>query len=190
MFGPWVERLEAIAASNALIATAGFRDAAGIARSRAHVIPLSVLDGKGTGWSLDCGAAVRALCFVGEDLLLSGGDDGRLIAWDVTGQKPPKGIGSPDSSLAQRGGLHFPAPVRAIAVDANVAKALAGMIAIGTADGMLHVLPFQIANGAPQFGAPVGRRISEGAVYAACFDPAGLVLAGTAEGQLWIAPAN
>jgi len=177
IFGPWVERLEAIAVSNALIASAGFRDAVGVAGSRAHVVPLTVLDGKGTGWSLDCGAAVRALGFVGEDLLLSGGDDGRLIAWDVTGQK-------------QLGGLHFPAPVRAIAVDANVAKALAGMIAIGTADGMLHVLPFQIANGAPQFGAPVGRKISEGTVYATCIDPAGLVLAGTAEGQLWIVPAN
>src|SRR4051812_35739964 len=176
-FGPWVERLEAIAVSNALVATAGFRDAAGITGSRAHVVPLTILphqglDGKGTGWSLDCGAAVRSLAFVGEDLLLSGGDDGRLIAWDVTGQK-------------QLGGLQFPAPVRAIAVDANVAKALAGVIAIGTADGMLHVLPFQIAAGAPQFAAPVGRRLSEGSVHAVCFDPAGLVLAGTAEGQLW-----
>jgi ParB family chromosome partitioning protein len=176
-FGPWVERLEAIAVSNALVAASGFRDAAGITGSRAHVVPLTILDGKGTGWSLDCGAAVRALAFVGEDLLLTGGDDGRLIAWDVTGQK-------------QLGGLHFPAPVRAIAVDASVAKALAGVIAIGTADGMLHVLPFQIANGAPQFAAPVGRRLSEGSVYAVCFDPAGLVLAGTAEGQLWIVAAN
>ncbi|MEO8552001.1 MAG: HEAT repeat domain-containing protein, partial [Kofleriaceae bacterium] len=49
---------------------------------------------------------------------------------------------------------------------------------------------FTITNGTPQFGAPVGRKLSEGSVYAACFDPAGLVLAGTAEGQVWIAPAG
>jgi signal transduction histidine kinase len=37
--------------------------------------------------SLDARAVVRALAFAGDELLLSGGDDGRVIAWDVTGQK-------------------------------------------------------------------------------------------------------
>ena len=181
LFGPWTERLEAIAVSQNLVAVAGFRDVAGgptgASASRVHVIPITLLDGKGTGWSLAAGAAVRALAFVGDGLLLSGGDDGRLNAWDVTGQQ----------SL---GGLKFPVPVRAIAVDENVAKALPGMIAVGTADGMLHVLPFQLANGAPQFGTPVGRKLGEGAVAAVCIDAAGLVLAGAAEGQLWIVAAT
>ncbi|MEO8846532.1 MAG: HEAT repeat domain-containing protein [Kofleriaceae bacterium] len=177
LFGPWVERLEAIAVAQGTFAVGGFRDAAGVANSRVHIGTVASLEGKGSGWSIDHSTAVRALAYVGEDLLLTGGDDGRLTAWDVTGRK-------------QLGGLQFPAAVRAIAVDANVARAANGTIAIGTADGMLHVLGFSITNGAPQFAAPVGRKLSEGAVNAVAFDPAGLVLAGVAEGQLWIVAAN
>jgi len=108
-FGPWAERLEAIAVAREVVATAGFRDAPGVTGSRAHVAPVSLLDGKGTGWSLDCGAAVRALAFAGDELLITGGDDGRVIAWDVTGQK-------------QVASLSLGAAVRALAVDAGAAR--------------------------------------------------------------------
>ncbi|MDQ3368919.1 MAG: hypothetical protein M3680_26135, partial [Myxococcota bacterium] len=83
--GPWIERLEAIAVAREVVAVAGRRDAAGVVGSAVHVLPTTLLDGKGTGWSLPAGAAVRALAFAGDELLLSAGDDGRLIAWDVTG---------------------------------------------------------------------------------------------------------
>src|SRR5436190_8679035 len=106
--GPWIERLEAIAVARELVAVAGRRDAVGVTTSRVHVVPISLLEGKGTGWSLDARATVRALVFAGDELLLSGGDDGRLIAWDVTGQKA---VGE----LALRSAVH------AIAIDTNVA---------------------------------------------------------------------
>ena len=37
VFGPWVERLEAIAVGRELVAVAGRRDAAGVSASRVHV---------------------------------------------------------------------------------------------------------------------------------------------------------
>ena len=72
---------------------------------------------------------------------LAGGDDGRLVAWDVTGGKP----------LAE---LAVGAAVRAIAIDGEVARGAAGSIAIGTADGALHVIRFAIAGGTPTLARP------------------------------------
>src|SRR5258707_912857 len=86
-YGPWVERLEAVAAGREVVAVGGRRDAAGVTSSQIHVSPVSLLDGKGTAWSVDAGAAVYALAFAGDDLLLSGGDDGRLVAWDIAGKQ-------------------------------------------------------------------------------------------------------
>ena len=179
-FGPWVERLEAIATARMrdgreLVATAGWRDATGITGSRAHVFPATLLDGVGAGWSLDCKAAVRALVFAGDELLITGGDDGQLIAWDVTGQK-------------QVATANVGAPVRALAVDAGAARGDAGTLAVGTAAGGLHVFGFAIANGTPVLTEQSRRVLSDGAINAVVFDPANLVLAGAADGQLWIAP--
>src|SRR4051794_24917155 len=75
LFGPWIERLEAIAVAREMVAVAGWRDAQGVTESAAHVIPVSLLDGKGTGWSLAARAPIRALAFAGEELLISGSDD-------------------------------------------------------------------------------------------------------------------
>ncbi|NVB84055.1 MAG: hypothetical protein HOV81_37110, partial [Kofleriaceae bacterium] len=176
-FGPWIERLEAIAAGRELIATGGWRDTPSPVPGRAHVFPSTLLDGKGAGASLATNAAVRALAFAGDELLLSGGDDGRVIAWDTTGQK----------ALVE---IALGAPVRAIAVDAAVARADAGQIAVGTLDGALHVIAFSIESGKPRLAIASRRALSEGAILAAAFDPAGLVVAGGADGQLWIAPAG
>src|SRR4051794_29544288 len=88
-FGPWIERLECIAAGRELIATGGWRDIAGAPQTagRAHVVPNTLLDDKGAGWTLDTQAAVRAIAFAGDELVLTGADDGQLGAWDVTGRK-------------------------------------------------------------------------------------------------------
>ncbi len=167
-FGPWIERLEAIAVARELVAVGGARD--GAANSSVHVLPIA--EGK-PGWSFASASAVRALAFAGDELLLAGGDDGRLIAWDVTGGKP----------LAE---LALAAPIRALAVDLGVARADAGSIAVGTADGALHVIRFGIAAGAPTLAAGARHALSDGAIGAVCFDPVGLVLAGGADGRLWI----
>src|SRR4051794_24981127 len=100
LFGPWIERLEVVAASRELVAVAGRRDAAGVADTRVHLLP-PTLD---KPWSLPSSCAVYTLAFAGEELLLVGGDDGKLVAWDVTGQK-------------RVGEIDVGGPIRALAID-------------------------------------------------------------------------
>ncbi|HET9624278.1 MAG TPA: hypothetical protein VFP84_23050, partial [Kofleriaceae bacterium] len=173
LFGPWVERLEAIAVGRERIAVGGRRDVAGRAASYVHVVATTIVDGQGAAVSIEAGGAIRALAFAGDDLLIGGGDDGALIAWDVAGGKPV-------ASLALGAG------VRAIALDAGAARGDAGVIAVGTADGALHLVAFAIQRATPTFGAPARRALSDGAIGAVACDPAGLWLAGGADGQLWI----
>ena len=171
--GPWVERLLAIAVGRELVAVAGRRDAAGVTASHVHVVPATLQGGKGAGRSLDAGAAIWALAFAGDELLLGGGDDGRLIAWDVTGQR----------RVAE---LALGAPVRSLALDASVARGDGGVLAAGTADGALHIIQVAIKNATPVLG-PVSRRaLPSGAISALAWDPAGLWVAGGADGQLWV----
>ncbi|HSD88150.1 MAG TPA: hypothetical protein VLB44_11570, partial [Kofleriaceae bacterium] len=174
-FGPWLERLEAIGVGREVVATGGWRDIAGAPQTagRAHVVPTTLLEDKGTGWTLDTQAAVRAVAFAGDALVLTGGDDGRVRAWDTTGSK----------LLAS---VEVGASVRAIAVDAEVARGADGTIAVGTAAGVLHVLAFTIRDGSPQLGLAAGKQLSDGAINAVAIDPAGLVVAGGADGQLHI----
>ncbi|HEY5926578.1 MAG TPA: hypothetical protein VIV11_33050, partial [Kofleriaceae bacterium] len=172
-YGPWLERLEALAVGREVVATGGLRDAQGVTTARAHVVPLSLLDDKGTAWSIETEDAVRALAFAGDALLLTGSDDGRVIAWDVTGQRPLVAIG-------------LKAPVRAIAIDSAVARGDAGKIAVGTLDGTLHVLDFAVQGGTPKLTPALQHALSDGAIFAAAFDPSGLLLAGGADGQLYI----
>lgn len=163
-FGPWLERLEAIAVGRELIATSGWRDSSG--QARAHVAPITLLDDKGAGWSLDTDAAVRALAFAGDELLLTGGDDGRVIAWDVTGKR----------ALAT---INVRGSVRAIAVSET-------SVVVGTGDGWLHVFAFAVRNATPQLTPHSERKLSDGAIHAVAIDPAGLVVAGGADGKLYV----
>jgi ParB family chromosome partitioning protein len=174
LFGPWVERLEAIAVGRERIAIAGRRDViGGSAPSHVHVVAAGVVEGKGAGVSLAAGGAIRALAFAGDELVIGGGDDGALIAWDVAGQR-------------RVASLPLGAGVRSIALDASCARGDAGAIAVGTADGALHLVAFAIQNAAPRFGPPARRALSDGAIGAVAWDPVGLLLAGGADGQLWV----
>ncbi|HEY5937068.1 MAG TPA: hypothetical protein VIU61_20600, partial [Kofleriaceae bacterium] len=175
--GPWIERLEAIAVAREAVAVAGRRDAAGVTDGRVHVMPVSLLDGKGAAWSLPAGSAVGALAFAGDGLLLSGGDDGRVIAWDVTGQR----------RIAEHG---LGAAVRSIAVDTAVARAESGAIAVGTADGALHVIALGLRDGGATLATTVKHALSDGPITAVTWDAAGVWVAGGADGQLRIISAN
>ncbi|MCW5805277.1 MAG: hypothetical protein KIT31_23105, partial [Deltaproteobacteria bacterium] len=175
--GTWTERLEAIAVGREVVAVGGRRDAAGVTSSAIHVFPTSLLEGKGTGWSLEAGTAIAALAFAGDELLFSGGDDGTLAAWDVTGQK----------RLAQ---LSLGGVIRAIALDASVARGDAGTIGVGTADGALHLVKVAFANAAPSLSVAAKHALSDGPITAVAADPAGLWVAGGADGQLRVIGAD
>src|SRR5580765_6478792 len=85
LFGPWLERLDAIAAGRTSFAVSGWRDvpAGRSAPTRIHIAPISLLDGRGKARALDVESPARALAFVTDELLLSGDDAGHVIAWDV-----------------------------------------------------------------------------------------------------------
>ncbi len=169
--GTWVERLEAVAIGREVVAVAGKRDAAAVFTSRVHVLPVSLLDDKGDAWALDATSAVLALAFAGDDLLLAGGDDGTLVAWDVTGKK----------KLAE---LALGSSIRALATDSAVARGDAGTIVVGTANGAIHVLALAITSGSPKLSSVAKHPVSDGPIQAIALDPAGVWVCGGADGQL------
>jgi len=173
-YGAWAERLETIAVGRELVAVAGRRDAGAVVASSVHLLPIASLDKATAGWVCDSPASVTALAFAGDALLLFGGDEGAIVACDSTVEKKP---------LAK---LSLGASVRAIAIDASVARGDSGAIAVGTADGTLHEIALAIANGTPTFSVTNKRKLSDGAINCVARDPAGLWLAGAADGQLWV----
>jgi ParB family chromosome partitioning protein len=164
--GTWIERLETIAAAREIVAVGGRRDATGVTTARVHVLPTSLLDDKGTGWALDSNAQVNAIAFAGDDLAITGGEDGRLLAWDVTGKRFV-------------GELALRSPIRSLALDTGAAR-----IAAGTADGALHVIALAIQNATPSLTVAAKHALSDGPITCVTWDPAGLWLAGGADGQL------
>ncbi|HEU0034180.1 MAG TPA: HEAT repeat domain-containing protein [Kofleriaceae bacterium] len=168
--GSWIERLEAIAVARETVAVGGRRDAAGVTTAQAHVLPVSLLDDKGAAWVLDTRTAVHAIAYAGDELVLTGGDDGRLVAWDVTGQRV--------------GGAAVGAGIRAIALEPGAARGDAGTIAVATVDGALHLIKLAFANGAPAFESAAKHALSGGPITCVTWDPAGLWVAGGADGQL------
>jgi ParB family chromosome partitioning protein len=173
-YGAWAERLEAVAVGRELVAVAGRRDAGSVVASSAHMFPIASLDKPTSGWPCDAPAAINALVFAGDALLVFGGDEGVLVACDSSAERKP---------LAN---IKLGASVRSIAVDASVARGDGGAIAVGTADGTLHEITFAIANGTPSFSSTNKRKLSDGAINCIARDPAGLWLAGAADGQLWV----
>jgi hypothetical protein len=113
---------------------------------------------------------VRVLALEGDGLLFSGGDDGRLIAWDVTGQKAV-------AELALKSAVH------SIAIDAAVARGDHGALAVGTADGAVHVLKLAINNATPSLTATTRHALSDGRSRRSR-TIRGLWVAGGADGQL------
>ncbi len=172
-FGPWIERLDAIAVGREVVAVAGRRDGQGVATSQVHVIPTSLLDNKGEGWSLDGSCAIAALALVGDELLLAGGDDGKLVAWDTTGKRV----------LAE---LSLGGSIRSLALDAAAARGEAGALAAGTANGEIAIIDFGITNGTPTLRVRDKHAVSDGPIAALAWDPAGPLVAGGADGQLRI----
>lgn len=171
-YGTWFERLEALAVGPTRFAVGGWRDVPAGQRAQAyiHVAPLSLLDGRGPLRALEVDAACRALAFIDDELLLSGDDAGRVIAWEV-------GTGKRIATL------ELGAPVRALAIDANVARGASGTVAVATADGAVTVR-LEIGRGTAKLTI-AGRR-AVGSLTAIAIDPASLLVAGGADGTLWI----
>src|SRR5262249_13017171 len=96
-----------------------------------------------------------------------------LVAWDVTGKR-------------RAAELDLGAPVRSLALDAAAARGDAGALAVGTADGALHIVGFSVRDAAPVLGPVARRALSDGAIGAVAWDPAARWVAGGAAGQLWV----
>ena len=82
------------------------------------------------------------------------------------------------------------AGVRSLALDATAARAQAGALIAGCADGSLHIIGFSIVGGTPRFELLSRTPLSDGAITAAAFDPAGFAVAGGTDGQLWVVSGN
>jgi ParB family chromosome partitioning protein len=176
-FGPQLERLEAVAASKKLVAFGGKRDAT--AATTIHVRPPNV-DGAVAGGAIALDGPVHALVFAAEDLLVAGstrGGTGRISGWDtsrVPGEAPAA-VFDVDSG----------SPVRALAVDA------AGeLVAAACADGSLQLYRLAITGGQPRLDRLARRALTDSPLTAVAFDPAGLVVAGSAGGALWAFPTS
>ncbi|MCX5743441.1 MAG: HEAT repeat domain-containing protein, partial [Proteobacteria bacterium] len=175
LYGPQIERLEAIAAGRDLIAVAGRRDVKDVTETGIHVIPTTLLDGKGEGWTLPSPVAVHALVFAGDLLLLSGDEAGNVVAWDVTAKRQLATLNLGPASA-----------VRAIAVDPNLARGDRGGLAVGTQGGKVAIIDVVFDGGTPRLTLTKTHALSDGAINAIVHDPAGVWLVGGNDGQLTV----
>ncbi|MEL7372663.1 MAG: hypothetical protein AAFN74_27300, partial [Myxococcota bacterium] len=160
--GPQLERLDAVAASNGLIAVGGHRDVSSIEATQVHIF-----DRRGElKTSVDFETSIVALAFILEDILVAGTSDGRLIGCAVTGSTSKSLF---DVSVHQ-------GAVRALCTDALRRR----LWSVGD-DGMLASFDVQGAKLEPS-GAPV--RASDSPLYALAVDREGRRLATAgADGQ-------
>ncbi|MBK9030614.1 MAG: HEAT repeat domain-containing protein [Myxococcales bacterium] len=162
-FGPQLERLLAIAASTRAIAIGGRRDAAPEPAASVHLLPR----GKAKARTMAVGAAVHALAFVDDDLLLAGCGDGRVRGWVV-------GDGEP----TLRVDLDLGAAVRALLV-VDGASVLAA-----TADGALHRLALAVVDARPTLTVTARVAVAERALDAVAVE-SGVVVVGGVDGA-WV----
>lgn len=165
-FAPHVERLRAVAGSRSgrLLAMGGAREAEGLAASTVHVLSASKLKAQA---ALAADAAVSALCFLDDDLLIAGTEDGSLLGWDAGAEQPSRLI-----ELATGQGN-----IVALAADAAGKR-------LGAVDsaGYLYVFDLEVADGKPRLAAR-SRRVSARPQRAVAFDPTtGVVACGGDDG--------
>ena len=178
-FGPWIERLEAIAVGREVVAIAGWRDAPGVATSpRARHSDRRSSRTRAPAGRSTATAPVRALAFAGDELLLTGGDDGRAASRGTSPGRSARGglerrrVGARDRGRRRTSRAATPARSRS-----------------ARADGALHLVAFAISG---RHAATFARRVERRALGrsdhgAVAFDPGRAVVAGGADGQLWIA---
>src|SRR5262245_54310924 len=174
VFGPQLERLEAVAAGRKYVAIGGKRDAG--TSSSIHLLPPAyATDGKGTLSEIPVDGSVHALAFVSDDLLVAGravGGGGRITGFDASR--------APGEVAAALFDVDTGAAVRALAIDAG-----GTMLAAACADGSLHLFKIAITDARPRLDRVARRALTDSALTAVAFDPAGLVVAGGTGGGVW-----
>ncbi|MEM7677029.1 MAG: hypothetical protein AAF449_13580, partial [Myxococcota bacterium] len=145
-YGPHLERLDAVAASNGFVAIGGARDTP----SAASQIHLFNRRGEHRA-SIDVNASVCALTFVFDDILIAGTDDGRLIGTAITDGAPQRLF----TLSAHRGA------VRALCADVLRRR----LWSVGD-DGML--VPFEVQG--PQLQAAASVKASDGPLHTLAID--------------------
>jgi ParB family chromosome partitioning protein len=177
-FGPHVERLHAVAASPSrrLVAFGGARDVdrarADTIGSRVYVAALGKLDG---ACIAEAGAAVLALAFAGDDLLVAGLANGAIVGWDTSTVGTASGATLPEALRLD--GAHRGA-VRALAAAAGERGRGLTLASAGD-DGALRVGTLHVSEGAApvRFALAVERVVSSRALRAVVIDPAGKTVA-------------
>ena len=168
-YGPHVERLHAVAASGKLLAIGGRRDAVDVTESSVHLLQLPKLTVR---FSAPLDAAVSALAFCGDDLLLAGTAKGDLAIWRLSGEGK--------------------APAMQQAIHSGAAHALAvtgrQVLSVGD-DGMLALHVVELDGDQPRVCEQARRRLSEQPLRAVALDAAGAsVAAAGADNTIYVLP--
>ena len=151
-YAPHIERLLAVAASGKFLAVGGRRDAAGVTDSSVHLLQLPKLNAR---FSAPLAAAVSALAFGGDDLLLAGTVNGDLAIWRTGGDGK-----TPAWQQAIHGGA-----VRALAATGQQ------ILSVGD-DGVLALHTIEVDGDRVQVREQSRRRLSEEALHAVALDAA------------------
>ncbi len=168
-YAPHIERLLAVAASGKLLAVGGRRDAAGVTDSSVHLLQLPKLNAR---FSAPLDAAVSALAFGGDDLLLAGTVNGDLAIWRTGGDgKTP----------AWQQAIHGGAVRALVASDSQI-------LSVGD-DGVLALHIVEMDGDRPRLREQVKRRLSEQTLRAVALDEAsGSVAAAGADNTIYVLP--
>lgn len=168
-YAPHIERLLAVAASGKLLAVGGRRDAAGVNGSSVHLLQLPKLNAR---FSAPLDAAVSALAFSSDDLLLAGTVNGDLAIWRTGGDgKTP----------AWQQAIHGGAVRALVASDSQI-------LSVGD-DGVLALHIVEMDGDRPRLREQVKRRLSEQTLRAVALDEvSGSVAAAGADNTIYVLP--
>ena len=170
-YAPHIERLLAVAASGKLLAVGGHRDAVGVSGSSVHLLQLPKLNAR---FSAPLDAAVSALAFGGDDVLLAGTVNGDLAIWRTSGQGAAPDLQQP---------IHNGA-VRALAATGRQ------VLSVGD-DGVLALHIVEMDGDRPRLREQVKRRLSEQTLRAVALDEASgsvAVAAAGADNTIYVLP--
>lgn len=150
-----LERLRATAGSTShrLFAIAGYRDAASVSASHVHLFSATKVRHLA---AVDVPCGVASLAFLGDALLVVGGDDGQLYALDAGSDTP-----AVRTSVEGPGGA-----ITSVASDRSGQS-----LVVCTQTGHVGVYRLEVDSGTPRLAAVGSRSLSTRPLRAAGFDP-------------------